>query len=127
LSIEDSFAPLRFNKRMHLTRALVKELYQAEGDVLVEHDVTEGSLSGWLSRLGTGAGLGTVLDPFSAHRHIVFQEELSHTTLAHRGEDLGRDVPGAVESLEELQLVSLNAVHATVDDEVESTSWADVA
>jgi hypothetical protein len=58
---------------------------------------------------------------------VVFQEELSHTTLAHRGEDLGRDVPGAVESLEELQLVSLNAVHATVDDEVESTSWADVA
>jgi hypothetical protein len=30
-------------------------------------------------------GLGTIVSPFYAHRHIDFQKELSHETLAQRG------------------------------------------
>jgi len=38
--------------------------------------------SGELSRLEIRVGLGTIRDPFSAHRYLRFQERLSQTTLA---------------------------------------------
>lgn len=43
------------------------------------------AVSGELSRGGRREGLGTIVDPFYAHRHIDFQKELSHETLAQRG------------------------------------------
>src|SRR5664279_1476180 len=43
------------------------------------------SASGRISRTGTGDVLGTVVGPFSAHRHLRFQQGLSHATLAQGG------------------------------------------
>src|SRR5687768_15807100 len=40
------------------------------------------ALSCELSRPDTRVGLGTIYDPFSAHRYLDFQGELSHVTLA---------------------------------------------
>src|SRR5664279_5579957 len=61
------------------------------------------SASGRISRTGTGDVLGTVVGPFSAHRHLRFQQGLSHATLAQGAPTIRLVVrgPGAFEERDE--------------------------
>ena len=64
------------------------------------------------SRPGTKDGLGTFRTPFSAHRYKDIQMELSHVTLAQRGEALTIDVAGSIRSAHAIEsLVKLIGVH----------------
>jgi hypothetical protein len=50
----------------------------------------DGYLCGEASRSEIRDGFGTICDPFSAHRYLGFEGELSHPTLAHGDVSLTR-------------------------------------